>query len=75
MIEQRPMSPVARCLLTSHEFIMWFSTSRASCRVPPLGWSKSNMHPELIPQEAEAYGHERRAIYLLPFQQQTERPE
>ena len=73
-IKQRPMSPVVRCLLISHEFIHVLQHLQGNLRgVPPLGWS--NVHPDPIPQEAEAYGHERRARYLLPFQQQTERPE
>ena len=74
MLKQRPMSPVVRCLLISHEFIHVLQHLQGKLRgVPPLGWSSS--HPDPIPQEAEAYGHQQRAGYVLRLLQQTERPE
>ena len=73
MLKQRPMSPVVRCLLISHEFIHVLQHLQGNLLgVPPLGWSSS--HPDPIPQEAEAYGHQQRAGYVLRLLQQTERP-
>lgn len=73
MLKQRPMSPVVRCLLISHEFIHVLQHLQGDLRgVPTLGWS--NAHPDPIPQEAEAYGHQQRAGYVLTLLQQTERP-
>lgn len=72
-LKQRPMSPVVRCLLISHEFIHVLQHLHGDLRgVPALGWS--NAHPDPIPQEAEAYGHQQRAGYVLRLLQQTERP-
>lgn len=72
-LKQRPMSPVVRCLLISHEFIHVLQHLHGDLRgVPTLGWS--NAHPDPIPQEAEAYGHQQRAGYVLRLLQQTERP-
>ena len=73
MLKQRPMSPVVRCLLISHEFIHVLQHLQGNLRgVPPLGWN--NVHPDPIPQEAEAYGHQQRAGYVLRLLQQTARP-
>ena len=47
-----------------------YTGSFAVC--PPLGWT--NEHPDSIPQEAEAYGHQQRAGYVLRLLQQTQRP-
>ena len=72
-IKQRPMSPLVRCMLISHEFIHVLQHLHGELRgVPPLGWT--NEHPDPIPQEAEAYGHQQRAGYVLRLLQQTERP-
>ncbi|WP_244279057.1 hypothetical protein [Synechococcus sp. UW179B] len=72
-IMQRPMSSEIRCLLISHEFIHVLQHLQGNLRgVPILGWS--NAHPDPIPQEAEAYGHQQRAGYVLKLLQQTERP-
>lgn len=69
-LKQRPMSPLVRCLLISHEFIHVLQHLQGNLRgVPPLGWSTS--HPDPIPQEAEAYGHQRRAGYVLFLLQAT----
>ena len=71
MIKQRPMSPVVRCMLISHEFIHVLQHLQGNLRgVPTLGWSSA--HPDPIPQEAEAYGHQQRAGYVLWLLQQTE---
>ena len=73
MIKQRPMSPLVRCMLISHEFIHVLQHLQGDLRgVPPLGWTTA--HPDPIPQEAEAYGHQQRAGYVLRLLQQTERP-
>ena len=73
MLNQRPMSPVVRCLLISHEFIHVLQHLHGNLRgVPTLGWS--NAHPDPIPQEAEAYGHQQRAGYVLRLLQQTGGP-
>ena len=72
-IKQRPMSPLMRCQLVSHEFIHVLQHLHGNLRgVPPLGWT--NEHPDSIPQEAEAYGHQQRAGYVLRLLQQTQRP-
>ena len=72
-IKQRPMSPLVRCMLVSHEFIHVLQHLHGDLRgVPPLGWATE--HPDPIPQEAEAYGHQQRAGYVLRLLQQTERP-
>ena len=67
MLKQRPMSPVVRCLLISHEFIHVLQHLQGDLRGVSL-------HPDPIPQEAEAYGHQQRAGYVLTLLQQTERP-
>ena len=73
MIKQRPMSPLVRCMLISHEFIHVLQHLHGELRgVPPLGWT--NDHPDPIPQEAEAYGYQQRAGYVLRLLQRTERP-
>ena len=67
------MSPEVRCMLISHEFIHVLQHLQGDLRgVPPLGWTTA--HPDPIPQEAEAYGHQQRAGYVLRLLQQTERP-
>ena len=72
-IKQRPMSPLMRCQLVSHEFIHVLQHLHGNLRgVPPLGWT--NEHPDSIPQEAEAYGHQQRAGYVLRLLQQTQIP-
>ena len=72
-IKQRPMSAEVRCLLISHEFIHVLQHLQGVLRgVPPLGWT--TQHPDPIPQEAEAYGHQQRAGYVLRLLQQTARP-
>ena len=74
MLKKRAMSPVVRCLLISHEFIHVLQHLQGNLRgVPPLGLN--NVHQDPIPQEAEAYGHQQRAGYVLRLLQQTERPE
>ena len=71
-IKQRPMSPVVRCMLISHEFIHVLQHLQGDLKgVPPLGWSTA--HPDPIPQEAEAYGHQHRAGYVLSLLQATRR--
>ena len=73
-IKQRPMSPEVRCMLISHEFIHVLQHLQGDLRgVPPLGWTTE--HPDQIPQEAEAYGHQQRAGYVLRLLQQTEKPD
>ena len=72
-IKQRPMSPLVRCQLVSHEFIHVLQHLHGNLRgVLPLGWT--NEHPDPIPQEAEAYGHQQQAGYVLRLLQQTQRP-
>ena len=69
-IKQRPMSPVVRCILISHEFIHVLQHLQGDLRgVPPLGWTTT--HPDPIPQEAEAYGHQHRVGYVLSLLQAT----
>ena len=69
-IKQRPMSPLVRCMLISHEFIHVLQHLHGDLRgVPPLGWS--TVHPDPIAQEAEAYGHQQRAGYVLSLLQAT----
>ena len=71
-IKQRPMSPEVRCMLISHEFIHVLQHLQGDLRgVPPLGWTTN--HPDPIPQEAEAYGHQHRAGYVLSLLQATPR--
>ena len=71
-IKQRPMRPVVRCMLISHEFIHVLQHLQGDLRgVPPLGWDSD--HPDPIPQEAEAYGHQHRAGYVLSLLQATSR--
>ena len=73
-IKQRPMSPEVRCMLISHEFIHVLQHLQGNLRgVPLLGWTTE--HPDPIPQEAEAYGHQQRVGYVLRLMQQTERPD
>ena len=72
MIKKRPMSPVVRCMLISHEFIHVLQHLQGDLRgVPPLGWPTD--HPDPIPQEAEAYGHQHRVGYVLSLLQATPR--
>ena len=72
MITQRPMSPVVRCMLISHEFIHVLQHLQGDLKgVPPLGWRTT--HPDPIPQEAEAYGHQHRVGYVLSLLQATQR--
>ena len=71
-IKQRPMSPEVRCMLISHEFIHVLQHLQGDLRgVPPLGWTTNHSDP--IPQEAEAYGHQHRAGYVLSLLQATPR--
>ena len=73
-IKQRPMSPEARCMLICHEFIHVLQHLQGDLRgVPPLGWTTE--HPDTIPQEAEAYGHQQRAGYVLHLLLQTKKPD
>ena len=72
MIKQRPMSPEVRCMLISHEFIHVLQHLQGDLRgVSVLGWT--TQHPDPIPQESEAYGHQQRAGYVLWLLKQTER--
>ena len=71
-LKQRPMSDEVRCLLISHEFIHVLQHLQGDLQgVPPLGWTTE--HPDPIPQEAEAYGHQQRAGYVLSLLQATPR--
>ena len=73
MIKQRPMSPLVRCMLISHEFIHVLQHLHGDLRgVPPLGWTTGHSDP--IPQEAEAYGHQQSAGYVLSLLQATSSP-
>ena len=72
-MKQRPMSPLVRCQLVSHEFIHVLQHLHGNLRgVLPLGWT--NEHPDPIPQEAEAYVYQQQAGYVLRLLQQTQRP-
>ena len=69
-LKQRPMSPVVRCMLISHEFIHVLQHLQGDLkRVPSLGWSTTHSDP--IPQEAEAYSHQHRVGYVLSLLQAT----
>ena len=69
-IKQRRMSPLVRCMLIAHEFIHVLQHLQGDLRgVPPLGWTTE--HPDPIPQEAEAYGHQHRVGYVLSLLQAT----
>ena len=71
-IKQRPMSPLVRCMLISHEFIHVLQHLKGDLRgVPPLGWATD--HPDQIQQEAEAYGHQHRVGYVLSLLRATSR--
>lgn len=71
-IKKRPMSPLVYCMLISHEFIHVLQHLHGDLRgVPPLGWTTA--HPDPIPQEAEAYGHQHRVGYVLSLLQATSR--
>jgi len=73
-LKQRPMSEEVRCLLISHEFIHVLQHLHGDLKgVPTLGWTTG--HPDAIPQEAEAYGHQNRAGYVLKLLRQTVVPE
>ena len=71
-IKQRPMNPAVRCNLISREFIHVLLHHQGDLQdVPALGWRTE--HPDPVLQEAEAYGYQQRAGYVLKLQQQTER--
>ena len=73
-LKQRPMSEEVRCLLISHEFIHVLQHLHGDLKgVPTLGWTTD--HPDVIPQEAEAYGHQNRAGYVLKLLRTTVIPE
>ena len=73
-IKQKPMSPLVRCMLISHEFIHVLQHLQGDLRgVPTLGWTTEHPHP--IPQEAEAYGYQQHAGYVLRLLRQTNRPQ
>ena len=62
--KQRPMADQVRCQLISHEFIHVLQHLHGDLKgVPPLGWPTP--HPDPVVQEAEAYGHQNRAGYVL----------
>ena len=72
-LRQRPMSDEVRCLLISHEFIHVLQHLHGDLNgVPPLGWP--TRHPDPVVQEAEAYGHQNRAGYVLQLLEATPAP-
>lgn len=72
-IKDRPMSPEVRCMLISHEFIHVLQHLHGNLQgVPPLGWTKRHQDPS--PQEAEAYGYQRHAGYVLRLLRATPLP-
>ena len=71
--KQRPMAAEVRCKLISHEFIHVLQHLHGDLNgVPPLGWPTS--HPDPVVQEAEAYGHQNRAGYVLQLLEATPLP-
>ena len=71
--KQRPMAAEVRCKLISHEFIHVLQHLHGDLKgVPPLGWPTS--HPDPVVQEAEAYGHQNRAGYVLQLLEATPVP-
>ena len=69
----RPMTDEVRCKLISHEFIHVLQHLHGDLKgVPPLGWP--TIHPNNIPQEAEAYGYQNRAGYVLKLLRGTPVP-
>ena len=71
-LKPRPMSPLVRCLLISHEFIHVLQHLHGDLRgVPSLGWTTEHTDP--ISQEAEAYGHQHRVGYVLSLLRATPR--
>ena len=71
--KQRPMAAEVRCKLISHEFIHVLQHLHGDLKgVPPLGWPTG--HPDPVLQEAEAYGHQNRAGYVLKLLRATPVP-
>ena len=71
--KQRPMADKVRCKLISHEFIHVLQHLHGDLKgVPPLGWPTT--HPDPVVQEAEAYGHQNRAGYVLELLESTPSP-
>ncbi|MCP9808630.1 hypothetical protein KBY58_04185 [Cyanobium sp. HWJ4-Hawea] len=73
-IKQRPMSAEVRCLLISHEFIHVLQHLYGNLKgVPPLGWGVSSEQLERsgVLQEAEAYGYQNQAGYVLELLKAT----
>ena len=71
--KQRPMADVVRCKLISHEFIHVLQHLHGELKgVPPLGWPTTHADP--VVQEAEAYGHQNRAGYVLQLLEGTPSP-
>ena len=67
-LKQRPMSPVVRCMLISHEFIHVLQHLHGDLKgVPPLGWPVTSQDVERFGavQEAEAYRYQNNAGYVL----------